>query len=125
MTKQFIKSAFGWGFLLWLIGYILGIVFFAFVPPAYLGWAIMPFGLAVTLWVLAKKIHFSVFKEYVWLAVVWTLIAIICDYLFLVLVFKPADGYYKLDVIIYYILCLALPLLFGWKKICSRATTIK
>jgi len=38
------------------------------------------------------------FQYYVLLAVVWTLIAIVFDYLFLVKVFKSADGYYKLDV---------------------------
>jgi hypothetical protein len=30
--------------------------------------------------------------------------------------FKPADGYYKLDVYLYYILTFALPLIVGWRK---------
>ncbi len=116
MTKQFFKDAFGWGFGLWLFGYILGIIFFAFIPPALLGWLIMPFGIIVTLLVLFKKITSGSLKYYLAVAIVWTLIAIILDYLLLVKVFQPADGYYKLDVYIYYGLTFIMPLLVGWYK---------
>jgi hypothetical protein len=106
-----------WGFALWVFGYVLGFVFFAFVPQAYLGWAIMPFGIAVTLWVLMKKIKRSRFQCYIRLGVIWTLIAVLCDYFFLVKLLAPADGYYKLDVYIYYLLTFALPIAVGmWKK---------
>jgi len=44
------------------------------------------------------------------------LIAVIFDYLFLVKMFKPTDGYYKLDVYLYYILTFLLPLIVGWRK---------
>ncbi len=116
MSKQFFKDAFGWGFLLWLIGYVLGIVLFPIVPNALLGWVIMPIGIVISLWVLLKKVKANSLPYYLWLAVVWTLIAIIFDYFFLVMVFKPADGYYKLDVYGYYLLTFALPLLVGWRK---------
>lgn len=116
MNKQFYKDAFGWGFLLWLIGYALGIILFAFVPAAILGWVIMPIGIIITLWILLKKIKGDTFKYFVLLGLVWTLIAIVLDYLLLVKVFKPADGYYKLDVYLYYILTFALPLIVGWRK---------
>jgi len=116
MIKQFYKDAFGWGFLLWLIGYVLGIVLFVAVPPALLGWVIMPIGILITLWVLFKKINGDSFKYYVLLAVVWTLIAVVFDYFFLVKMFKPADGYYKLDVYLYYALTFLLPLVVGWRK---------
>ena len=56
MHKQLFKDAVSWGFVLWLIGYILGIVLFAAVPPAMLGWVIMPIGIIITLWVLIKKV---------------------------------------------------------------------
>jgi len=36
--------------------------------------------------------------------------------LFIVKAFKPADGYYKLDVYLYYALTFALPLIVGWRK---------
>ena len=86
------------------------------MPPSTLGWVIMPFGIAFTLWVLFKKIKSDSLKYFIILAAVWTAIAIIFDYLFLVLVFKPADGYYKLDVYIYYIVMYVLPIHVGRLK---------
>ena len=116
MKRQFLKDTLGWGFLLWLLGYVLGIILFMFVPPSILGWIIMPIGIVLTLWVLIKKIKGNSFQYYLLLAVLWTLIAIIFDYLFLVKVFNPADGYYKLDVYLYYALTFVLPLIIGWSK---------
>ena len=116
MEKEFYKNALGWGVGLWLIGYILGFVFFAFVPVSLIGWALMPIAIIITLWVLLKRIRSFSFRHYVGIAVVWTIIAIVFDYLFLVLLLKPADGYYKLDVYIYYALMFLLPLAVGWYK---------
>ena len=116
MNKQLIKDTLGWGFLLWLIGYILGIIFFMIVSPSMVGWIIMPIGTIITLWVLSKKVKGNSLQYYLMLAVIWTFIAIVFDYLFLVKVFKPADGYYKLDVYLYYALTFILPLIIGWTK---------
>ena len=110
------KEALGWGILLWLVGYVLGIVLFFIVPPLMIGWVIMPIGVLLTLWVLLKKFQQRTFNYYLLFAVAWTLIAIVFDYFFLVKLFKPADGYYKLDVYIYYLLTFTLPLIVGWKK---------
>lgn len=121
MTKQFYKDAFGWGFILWLIGYALGMMLFAVVPISMIGWIIMPIGTIITLWILLKKIKASSFRHYALLAVVWVLIAVVFDYFFLVKAFNPTDGYYKLDVYLYYALTLLLPLFIGWKKkSCSK-----
>lgn len=117
MKKQLLKDALGWGVLLWLIGYILGIALFFIASPSMIGWIIMPVGILITLWVLLKKIKAETFSYYFWLAISWSLSAIIFDYFFLVKVFKPADGYYKLDVYIYYISTFILPLIIGWRKI--------
>lgn len=116
MSKQFLKDAFIWGFALWLIGYVLGIVLFVVVPAVLIGWIIMPIGIVITLWVLLKKVKADSFPYYLFLAVVWVLIAIILDYFLIIKVFKPADGYYKPDVYLYYILTFIFPLLVGWKK---------
>lgn len=115
MNKQFFKDAIGWGFLLWLIGYILGIVLFMVVPSSILGWVIMPIGIIVTFWVLFKKIKSNKFKYYLNLAITWTLIAIILDYFFNVKLFKITN-YYKLDIYLYYLLTFTLPLVVGLKK---------
>ena len=117
MAKRFIIDALGWGFLVWLIGYGLGIVFFTIVPQSLIGWFVMPIGITVSLWVLFKKIHGENFRYYVGLAMVWTLLASICDYFFLVRVFTTTAVYYKVDVYIYYTLTFLLPLVVGWKKV--------
>lgn len=116
VSKQLLKDALGWGFLLWLFGYVLGIVFFMVMPSSLVGWVILPIGLVITVWVLLKKISGKNFHYYVRLALAWTFIAIIFDYFFLVKIFQPADGYYKLDVYVYYILTFSLPLIVGWSK---------
>ncbi len=118
-NKQFLKDAFGWGFILWLIGYVLGIILFMFISTSMLGWVIMPIGIIITLWVLFKKVNGDTIAYYVLLGVTWTLIASILDYLLIVKVFAPADGYYKLDVYLYYALTFLLPIVVG-----SRKTTV-
>ena len=116
MTKQFLKDTLGWGIILWLVGYILGFIFFTFLSANTIGWAIMPIGIIITLWVLCKRIKNQSFTYYVFIALIWTLIAIVFDYTFLVQILKPADGYYKLDVYLYYIVTFALPLIVGLSK---------
>ncbi|MBP6045332.1 hypothetical protein KBC14_03545, partial [Candidatus Woesebacteria bacterium] len=76
MSKQFYKDAFGWGSVLWLIGYILGILLFFVVSPSMIGWILTPIGTVITLWVLFKKIKSTSVQYYVMLAVVWTILAI-------------------------------------------------
>ena len=116
MKNNLLKYGLGWGALLWFVGYVLGIILFMLVPPTVVGWVIMPIGIAMTLWVLIKKVKESSMKDYFVLAIVWTMIAIVFDYFFLVKLFKPADGYYKLDVYLYYVLTFVLPLLVGSRK---------
>lgn len=120
--KQFLKDCLGWGFILWLIGYVLGIILFPFVPNSLIGWIIMPVGILITLWVLLKKIKQDSIKDYFLIAVFWTIIAVIFDYFFLVKLFKPEDGYYKPDVYLYYLLTFVLPLLAGWRKGMNKIT---
>lgn len=111
----------GWGFILWLIGYALGIILFIFMPAAYIGWVLTPIGTMVTLWVLFKKVAPGPISRYVYIGVAWLAVAVVCDYFFLVLLFKPEDGYYKLDVYLYYALALLLPILVGYWK--NRVST--
>ena len=116
LQKQFLKDLLGWGIILWSIGYVLGIILFMIVPPSVLGWVLMPIGILITLWVLLKKVKGDTFGYYVILAIVWTFIAILLDYLLIVKVFAPADGYYKVDVYLYYIFTFMLPLVVGLRK---------
>lgn len=120
MNKQLLKDAFGWGFVLWLVGYVLGFIFFFILPPALIGWAILPLGVCITLWVLWKKVKGDSISYFLKLSLVWTVLAVVLDYCFIVQVLQPVDGYYKLDVYVYYALTFVLPLAVGWWKKASR-----
>ncbi|MFA4930901.1 MAG: hypothetical protein WC570_03500, partial [Patescibacteria group bacterium] len=104
-----------WGFILWLFGYVLGIIFFMIVPPAQIGYFITPLGLALMLWVLFKKIHREQFWGYFNVGISWTIIAVVLDYIFIVRLFNSVD-YYKPDVYLYYALTLIIPIMVGWWK---------
>lgn len=112
--KIFLNTVF-WGFVLWLFGYILGFVFFAIAPKELIGWYILPFGVAFTLFVLIKRVSRSEFGCYFGLGLIWTIMAIVLDYFLLVKMLNTTN-YYKIDVYIYYILTFILPLLVGWYK---------
>lgn len=116
MNKQLLKDSVLWGIIIWLFGYLLGILLFPLVPTAYIGWVIMPIGILVTLWVLFYKVKVKTFREFIILGVSWAIIAVILDYLLLVQLFKPTDGYYKLDVYLYYLITLLLPIGVGYLK---------
>lgn len=117
MSTGLVRDGFIFGALLWLLGYVLSFVFFFFVPMAFLGWAVTPFALAVTVWVVFKKLHGSSLAHYAAVGVLWTVIAIVLDYIFIVKLLKPTDGYYKLDVYLYYVLTLIVPFGIGWWKL--------
>ena len=57
MNKQFLKDSLGWGFVLWLVGYVLGIILFFVLPTSLIGWVITPIGVIITFWVLSKKVQ--------------------------------------------------------------------
>jgi hypothetical protein len=116
VKTQLLKTSFRWGVVLWLIGYFLGMIFFVLLPPAAIGWVVMPLGLAITVWVLNRKISCHAWREYALVATVWTLLAVVLDYIFVVKAIDPPDGYYKLDVYLYYALTFVLPFVVGWWK---------
>lgn len=108
------KDALGWGFGLWIFGYLLGFFFYVFLPPRLIGWAIMPFGILATLWVVKDKIESRNMHYLLRLGAIWALLAIILDFFFIFLLLRPTDGYYKLDVCLYYLFTLLLPAGFAW-----------
>ncbi len=116
MTKQLFTKILIWGTALWVLGYLLGIILFMFVPTSLIGWIITPIGITLTIWVLLKKFDQKNFRDYFAISLLWTTVAIVLDYFLLVQLFKPADGYYKLDVYLYYLATFTIPLIVGWKK---------
>ena len=120
MKSRPLKDALGWGIGLWLLGYVMGIILFFVLPTSLIGWVIMPIGVAATTGVLLKKVKGDTLKDYLVLAVAWTLIAVGFDYVFIVQALQPEDGYYKLDVYLYYALTFLIPLALGRWKLAAR-----
>lgn len=102
-----------WGLGLWLFGYLLGFVFFALVPPEQIGWYIMPFGIAATCLVLWRWLKLDSLQNGIITGIIWTVIAAVADYFLIVKLLQPADGYYKLDIYLYYALTFLLPVAFA------------
>ena len=116
VTKVEIKSTVVWGFFLWLIGYLAGMILFFVVPKEVIGWVITPFAVVLTIWVIIKKIRRQYLKDYFGLGMMWMIMAVILDYIFLVKMLKTEQTYYKIDVFLYYILTLTLPIIVGFWK---------
>jgi len=114
MNKQLLKDSFGWGIILWLIGYVLGIILIFIFPSEIIGWILMPIGIVITLFVLSR-IKSKDIKYYLILSIVWTAIAVIFDYFFIVKAFN-SNTYYKLDVYLYYIFTFTLPIIVSFFK---------
>ena len=123
-TERF-KNTLLWGLTLWLIGYILGIILFFVVPKNYIGWVITPFATIITIWVIIKRIKRPELMCYFGLGLIWTIIAVVMDYIFLVQLFHIGITYYKPDVFLYYILTFTLPLILGYWKYKHKPSKIK
>jgi hypothetical protein len=121
MSRLLTRDVLGWGLLLWLVGYLLGFVFYAFVPPQLIGWFVMPLAIALTYFVLWRWIRVDSSHKAVLLGIGWSVIAIGADYLFIVKLLNPPDGYYKLDVYLYYLITLALPVAAAWLQRGARS----
>lgn len=114
--KDRIKSMLFWGFTLWLVGYVAGIVLFFVAPKEYIGWIIAPFATVFTIWVLMKKIKRPELMCYFGTGMIWTMMAVALDFVFIVTLFKAGSSYYEPDVLLYYVLTFSLPLIVGYWK---------
>jgi hypothetical protein len=115
-NAQRLKNTLLWGFTLWLIGFIAGIILFFIVPKDYIGWVITPLAILLTIWVLVKKIKRPKLMCYFGLGLIWTVMAVMLDFIFLVMLFNTGSSYYKSDVFLYYILIFTLPIIVGYWK---------
>jgi hypothetical protein len=115
-VKDKLKNMLLWGFILWLVGYIAGFVLFFVVPKAYIGWVITPFATMLTIWVLMKKVKRPELMCYFGTGLVWTIMAIVLDFIFLVTLLNTGFAYYKPDVFLYYLLTFTLPMIVGYWK---------
>ncbi len=114
--KQKILNSLTWGFILWFVGYLAGILLFFIVPKDLIGWVIAPFAILFTIWVIVYKVKRPSLSCYVGLGIIWTVMAVVLDYIFLVKMFNIGTSYYKPDVFLYYIMTLFLPIGVGYWK---------
>lgn len=113
--KRWIKDTAGLGIAFWLMGYLASLVLF-FTPYAgIMGWILAavftPVALVVTWWWFRSREYLPV-RYYAGVGVVWVLIAIVFDFLFIVTLFQAA-AYYKPDVVVYYIVTFLVPVAVG------------
>ena len=116
LSKRMLIDAPILGFLIWLIGYLAGMVLYFFVPTDVIGWIL--FAIFTPIVILICYRRFSKRSEsisyYAAVSVIWLVIAIVFDYFFLVSLLN-ATNYYKLDVYVYYACTFLIPFLVGWK----------
>jgi len=113
--NQFISDATIPGAAFWLTGYLLSLLLF-FTPLAgIMGWILFacltPVMAIITYrWFRRRGLPLIYFAQ---IAVSWTAIAVVLDYVFIVRLFRPA-AYYQPDVLLYYAVTFLLPLAVGW-----------
>ena len=112
--KQLIKDTAGLGTALWLIGYLASLVLFFSPYAGVMGWILLaiftPVTVLIVLWWFRKREHLPL-QYYAGVGVAWVLIAIVLDYLFIVLLFQA--NYYGIDVLVYYAVTFIIPVGVG------------
>lgn len=110
-----LKDTAGLGTLFWLIGYLASLVLYFLPIPYSLGWILLviltPFTLWVTWWWFRQRERLPL-QYYAGVGIAWMLIAVVLDYLFIVLLFSAAE-YYVPDVLLYYALMFLIPVGVG------------
>ena len=111
--QQWIKDTGGLGIVFWLIGYLASLVLFFSPFAESMGWILLILCTPVTFiitwwWFRSRTLRLS---YYMLVGIAWTAIAIVFDYLFIVLLLNAL--YYGADVFIYYALTLLIPVSVG------------
>jgi hypothetical protein len=114
--RRLITDTVGLGLLFWFIGWCASLVLFLYVPVDLLGWILFavftPVTIAITVvWFRKRDLSLA---YYLAVALSWTIIAVVFDYLFIVKLFG-VSGYYHPSVLIYYAETFLIPMLTGVK----------
>lgn len=113
--QQVIKDTLGLGTLFWLLGYLASLVLYFSPVPYSIGWILLvvftPFTIGVTWWWFRQRGLLPP-RHYAGVGTAWMLIAIVLDYLFIVLLFSAVE-YYVPDVLLYYALMFLIPVGVG------------
>jgi hypothetical protein len=111
--KQWIKDTAGLGTGLWLVGYLASLLLFFSPYAGVMGWVLLAVCTPVTIavawwWFRARDLALT---YYAGVGTAWTVIAVVLDYLFIVLLFQAT--YYGPDVFVYYALTFLIPVGVG------------
>jgi hypothetical protein len=119
--KQWIKDTAGLGTALWLMGYLASLVLFFSPYAGIMGWILLviftPVTMVIVGWWFSRR-ELLPLQYYVKVGVAWVLIAVVLDYLFIVLMFQAA--YYGTDVFLYYTVTFLIPVGVGLYLIRTR-----
>jgi hypothetical protein len=119
--KQWIKDTAGLGTGLWLTGYLASLVLFFSPFAGIMGWILLaiftPVTIAIAWWWFREREQLPV-QYYAGVGVAWVLVAVVLDYLFIVLLFRAT--YYGPDVFVYYAMTFLIPVGVGLYLIRSR-----
>ena len=111
---QWIKDTAGLGTVLWLIGYLASLALFFSPLAGIMGWILLaiftPVTIAVTWWWFRQRECLPL-QYYAGVGVAWMLIAVVLDYLFIVLLLQAT--YYGPDVFVYYAVTFLIPVGVG------------
>ena len=111
--QQWIKDTAGLGTGLWLVGYLASLLLFVSPYAGIMGWILFvvctPVTIAVAWWWFKARELPLVY--YVKVGAAWTVIAVVLDYLFIVLLFQAT--YYGPDVFVYYAMTFLIPVGVG------------
>ena len=111
--KQILKDTAGLGTGLWLVGYLASLLLFLSPFAGSMGWVLLvvctPVTIAVAWWWF--RVRDLPLTYYANVGAAWTVIAVVLDYLFIVLLFQAT--YYGFDVFVYYALTFLIPVGVG------------
>ncbi|MEN6516795.1 MAG: hypothetical protein ABFC38_01215 [Methanospirillum sp.] len=111
--NRWILDTVGLGAALWLFGYLASLLLFFSPFSGTMGWIIAavfaPVTIAITWWWFRDRV--LPLSYYIGVGAVWTVIAVVLDYLFIVQLFGAA--YYGPDVFVYYTLTFLIPVGVG------------
>ena len=110
---QWIKDTAGLGTGLWLVGYLASLLLFFSPFAGSMGWVLLVFCTPVTIavawwWFRVRDLALT---YYAGVGAAWTVIAVVLDYLFIVLLFQAT--YYGFDVFVYYAMTFLIPVGVG------------
>lgn len=115
MSKTAWMDTIGLGFIFWALGFILGMVLFTFVDLSIMGIVISIVMIPLTIYIAWKRFNkrYQSLGYYLGVGLSWLVIPIVLDYIIIVKGYNGGADFYDWDLILYYILMFAIPVIIG------------